>query len=97
MIAGSGLLLPALDELVDRARPGVLAVLDAADALHRQIETAEFRASLAPSPTHYAQCVCGSVMQIFGELDADDYDAIRDWQTDHEECCEDHASVGDGR
>lgn len=86
MIAGSGLLLPALDELVDRARPGVLAVLDAADALHRQVEDAEWRASFAPPVTHYAQCPCGSVMEVYGELDADDYDAIRDWQTDHEDC-----------
>ena len=40
MTAGSGLLLPTIDELIDRTRPGVLAVLDAADALHRRIEEA---------------------------------------------------------
>ena len=47
-VGGSGLLMPALDELIDRSAPGVLAVLDAADALHRQIEDAEYRASFAP-------------------------------------------------
>lgn len=88
MTAGSGLLLPALDELVEHTRPGVLAVLDAADALHRRIEDAEYRASFAPAPEFWAQCPCGSVMEVYGELDADDYDAIRDWEASHDDCGE---------
>lgn len=90
MTAGSGLLLPTLDELVDQAglRSGVLAVLDAADKAHSQIEDAEYRASFAPPPTYYAQCVCGAVMEIRGDLVDEDYDAIRDFDDAHFECAE---------
>lgn len=88
MTAGSGLLLPTLNDLiVDAGRhSGVLAVLDAADRLHGQIEDAEYRASFAPAPTFHAQCTCGSVMEVHGELDDEDRDAIRDWDDFHAEC-----------
>lgn len=86
--AGSGLLLPSLDDLIDAAgrRAGIHAVLDAADKLHGQLEDAEYRASFAPAPTFYAQCVCGSVMTVHGELDEDDREAIRDWDDTHAYC-----------
>lgn len=93
MTAGSGLLLPTVDELVAQAgrRRGVTAVLDAADAAHRQLEDAEYRASFAPPPTYYAQCVCGAVMQIHGDLVDEDYDAIRDFDDAHSYCSADRS------
>lgn len=79
--------VPALEELLaGTPRAGVTAVLDAAERLRDQIEDAEYRASFAPPPTHYACCPCGSVTEIHGELDDDDYDAIRDWHADHADC-----------
>lgn len=87
------MLLPTLDDLIADAgrRPGVAAVLDAANKLRAQLEDAEYRASFAPAPTHYAQCVCGSVLEVYGDLDADDYDAIRDFDYAHADCGEDDA------
>ncbi|WP_158213490.1 hypothetical protein [Mycobacterium avium] len=43
MSAGSGMLLPTLDDLIDRAgrRAGIDAVLDAADKLHDRLADAE--------------------------------------------------------
>ncbi|WP_044109742.1 hypothetical protein [Mycobacterium canetti] len=79
-------IIPTIDDLVAAAGPGVAVILDAADRLCRLLEDAEFRASFAPVPTHYAQCPCGSVMEIHGDLDTDDYAAIRDWESDHQEC-----------
>jgi hypothetical protein len=86
--AGSGLLLPSLDTLIASAArsSGVTAVLAAADRVHNQIEDAEYRASFAPPPEVYACCPCGSVMEIHGELDAEEYDAIRDWEYGHADC-----------
>lgn len=91
MTAGSGLLLPTLDELISAAghRAGIHAVLDAADKLHGQLEDAETRASFAPAPTFYAQCACGSVMTVHGDVDDEDYDAIRDWDDTHAYCQQD--------
>lgn len=88
MSAGSGMLLPTLDDLIDSAgrRSGVAAVLDAADKARRRLDDAEHRASFAPPPTHFAQCVCGSVMEILGDLDEEDCDAIRDWHYEHAAC-----------
>lgn len=88
MSAGSGLLLPTLDDLIAQAghRAGVNAVLDAADAQRNQVEDAEYRASFAPPPTFYAQCQCGSVMEVYGDLNDEDRDAIRDWDDTHAYC-----------
>lgn len=93
MSAGSGMLLPTLDELIAQAghRAGVNAVLDAADAQRNQVEDAEYRASFAPAPTFYAQCPCGSVMQVHGDIDDEDRDAIRDWDDVHAGCTGDYA------
>lgn len=90
MTAGSGLLLPTIDELIGEVsrRPGVVAVLAAADKAHSQLEDAEYRASFAPPPTYYAQCPCGAVMQIHGDLVDEDYDAIRDFDDAHFDCAE---------
>ncbi|WP_104182751.1 hypothetical protein [Mycobacterium avium] len=89
MNAGSGLLLPTLDELIAEAghRSGVSAVLDAADKLHRRIEDLESR--LPWPPSYYAQCVCGSVMEVYGDVTDEDRDAIRDWDDLHAYCQQD--------
>jgi len=80
--------MPSLDDLMaaGRGRAGVAAVLDAADKVRAELDWANHQASFAPPPEYYAQCVCGSVMQVMGELDGDDYIAIEDWNAQHAEC-----------
>ncbi|OIN80201.1 hypothetical protein [Mycobacterium malmoense] len=94
MTAGSGLQLPTLDELVDQARPGVLAVLGAADTARDKLQDAQFLASFAPDPIYYAQCVCGSVAEIRPsdgrtDLTSEDRAFIADWDDAHAYCEDD--------
>jgi hypothetical protein len=78
----------SLDDIMaaGRGHAGVTAVLDAANRVRSDIEWANYQASFAPAPEYYASCMCGSVMQVMGELDGDDYVAIEDWNAQHAEC-----------
>jgi len=77
-----------LDRVFDDMPSGALAVIDAADALRDELQNAHYLASFAPDPIYYAHCYCGSVFEIRrdGELNADDHDAIRDWDDAHAYC-----------
>lgn len=37
--------------------------------------------------THVSMCPCGSRLEIRGELDAEDYEAIADFDYVHQDCC----------
>jgi hypothetical protein len=71
--AGSGLLMPTLDEIMaaGRARSGVTAVLDAADRVR---------------DGHYETCPCGALLQIGGALSGPDWMAIEEWHAAHADC-----------
>lgn len=64
--------------------------LTAADDHVAKVDELGYLASFAPPPIFHGQCVCGSVFEIRpsdGEpLDADDHEAIRDWQDVHLYC-----------
>lgn len=94
MTAGSGLLLPIIDDLTATIPPGggVTTLLAAADAARDTLADAQHLASFAPPVQVYRSCPCGSVFEIRGfdrQLDDDDRDAIRDWDDDHVYCGED--------
>lgn len=89
MSAGSGLLLPGLGDLITEAsrRPGVLAVLDAADLVDGQTARLKSQAvaveeTLAAAVGYYS-CPCGIDFEFDEHSTLEDYAALNRWLGAH--------------
>lgn len=68
-----------------RARRGNTAALIRQARLNRPRRGFAFRRAELPI-AHSSHCPCGSVLEIRGELSADDYDAISEFDYAHQSC-----------